>query len=81
MVLILCKLLDLLKREFESEVDFSMIQKRQSSIPEKDKVKTFEALIPIIVAELAALKAERTGQPVQSEIMKLYKAAEDTLAD
>lgn len=42
-----------------------------------DKVLSHDALMAVIVAELASLRAERTGEPVQSIIRKLYKAAED----
>ncbi len=49
----------------------------QKEIPLKEKSKTYDNLIAILVAEVAALKADKTGEPLQSIIMKLYKAAGD----
>ena len=46
-------------------------------IKESDKVKAHDAMISVLVAEVASLRSERTGEPIQTIIRKLYKAAED----
>lgn len=43
----------------------------------KDQVKAHAALFSVLVSEVAALRSASTGEPVQSLIMKYYKAAED----
>jgi hypothetical protein len=42
-----------------------------------EKVKAHDALFSVLVSEIAALRSASTGEPVQSLIMKYYKAAED----
>lgn len=66
------KIYEKLKREFEN-----VLQNSTKIIPVKDKAIAYDALFSVLVAELAALKAEKTGEPIQSIIRKIYKAAED----
>lgn len=47
-----------------------------SKINDTDKIATHDAMLAVLVAEVAALKSERTGEAVQSIIKKLYKAGE-----
>jgi hypothetical protein len=42
-----------------------------------DKVKAHDALLSVLVSEIAALRSSETGEPVRSLILKYYKAAED----
>lgn len=42
-----------------------------------DKVKSHDALLSVLVHELAALLSRHSGEPVHSIVKKLYKAAED----
>lgn len=42
-----------------------------------DNIKVHDSLFAVVIAEIAALKAEKTGEPVQSIIKRLYKAAEN----
>jgi hypothetical protein len=42
----------------------------------KDKVIAHDALFSVLVPEIASLISRQSGEPVQSIIMKLYKAAE-----
>lgn len=66
------KLLATLKRVFADVLD-----KEDRKVSDQTKIEVFEELIPIIVTELAALKAEKTGDPIESIVMKIYKAAEE----
>lgn len=47
------------------------------NVPLKEKVKGHDALLSVLVHEVAALIAKQTGEPVQTIIKKLYKAAQD----
>lgn len=43
----------------------------------KEKVLSHDALLSVLAMEVAALISGRTGEPVQSVVRRLYKAAED----
>lgn len=66
------KLLETIKREFADILDTE-----EHDVSDQTKIEVIQELIPIIISDLAALKADKTGEPVQSLIMKYYKAAEE----
>lgn len=66
------KLLEIIKREFADILDAENL-----SVPDSIKAESIEELIKIIVGEIATMKAVKTGNPVHTEIMRLYKAAEN----
>lgn len=43
----------------------------------KDKAKAYDALFSVVVAEIASLKAEKTGEHPEVIVRRIYKAAED----
>lgn len=46
-------------------------------VPEKDKQKAIDALISVLVTEVAGLKSTLTGENQELIIKKIYRAAED----
>ena len=46
-------------------------------VPVKKKVAMHDALLSVIVSELAALKASASGEHPEVIVKKIYKAAED----
>lgn len=44
-----------------------------------DRVLSHDALLSVVVGEIASLKSQQTGEPVQLLIEKIYKASEDVL--
>ena len=48
-------------------------------ILDSDRISAHDAMISVLVAEVASLRSERTGEPIQSIIKKLYKAGEDAI--
>ncbi len=69
------KLLATLKRVFADVLD-----KEKPTVTIEDKAKAYDALLAILATEVAALKADRTGEPVQSILRKIYKSAEDEIS-
>lgn len=68
------KLLAALLSEFSGILD-----KAKPKVSLSDKAQVYDALLSILATEVAALKSDRTGEPVQSIIRKIYKAAEDEM--
>ena len=65
------RLIEALKVKFAKELKVRIL--------DSDRIAAHDAMISVLVAEVASLRSERTGEPIQSIIKKLYKAGEDAI--
>lgn len=49
----------------------------KDKVQDTNKIKALDAAVSVLIAEVASLRSERTGEPIQSEIMRLRKACQD----
>lgn len=54
-----------------------VLKEEEHRILDTDKIRALDAAVSVLIAEVASLKSERTGEPVQSIIMKLQKSSKD----
>jgi hypothetical protein len=52
-------------------------QKEEGEATLNERVKSLEAIVPVLVQQLASMMSRDSGDPVQTIIKKLYKASED----
>lgn len=73
------QLADLLREKHKDVLgdDLNDISMGYGKVTLKDKVIAHDALFAVLVPEIASLIARHSGEPVQSIIKKLYRAAED----
>lgn len=46
-------------------------------VVDKDKIRSLDAAVAVLLGEVAALRAERSGDSVQNVLLRLQKAVED----
>ena len=65
------RLIEALKVKFAKELKVRIL--------DSDRIAAHDAMISVLAAEVAALRSERTGEPIESIIRKLYKAGKDVI--
>ena len=63
------RLIEALRVKFSKELSIK--------VNNTDKIKALDAAVAVLLGEVAALRAERSGESVQHVLMRLQKAVED----